>query len=55
MVPGRYVGAEEIEDDDEPFPEKMKRLTQEYAKLTEESTKLDKEIRKNLKEIGFEI
>jgi len=55
LTPGRYVGAEEIEDDGEPFEEKMKRLTTEYAKLSEESKKLDKEIRKNLKEIGFEI
>jgi len=55
LTPGRYVGAEEIEDDGEPFPEKMKRLTTEYDRLTKESAKLDKEIRKNLKEIGFEI
>ena len=55
LTPGRYVGAEEIEDDGEPFPDKMKRLTTEYDRLTKESTKLDKEIRKNLKEIGFEI
>ena len=55
LTPGRYVGAEEIDDDGEPFPEKMKRLTSEYAKLSEESKKLDREIRKNLKEIGFEI
>ncbi len=27
LTPGRYVGAEEIEDDGEPFEEKMKRLT----------------------------
>lgn len=55
LTPGRYVGAEEIEDDGEPFEDKMKRLTTEYAKLSEESKKLDKEIRKNLKGIGFEI
>ena len=55
LTPGRYVGAEEIEDDGEPFEDKMKRLTSEYAKLSEESKKLDVEIRKNLKEIGFEI
>ena len=55
LTPGRYVGAEEIEDDGEPFEDKMKRLTSEYANLSEESKKLDKEIRKNLKEIGFEI
>ena len=27
LTPGRYVGAEEVEDDGEPFEEKMKRLT----------------------------
>lgn len=26
LTPGRYVGAAEVEDDDEPFEEKMKRL-----------------------------
>jgi len=55
LTPGRYVGSEDIDDDDEPFEEKMKKLTSEYAKLSEESKTLDKEIRKNLKEIGFEI
>ena len=55
LTPGRYVGAEEIKDDGEPFPDKMKRLTTEYSKLSKESIKLDKEIHINLKEIGFEI
>ena len=55
LSPGRYVGSEEIEDDDEPFEDKMKRMTFEYAKLSKESKRLDIEIRKNLKEIGFEI
>ena len=55
LNPGRYVGTEDVEDDNETFPEKMKRLTQEYVRLSKESQKLDKEIRKNLKEIGFEI
>ncbi len=55
LTPGRYVGAEDIEEDDEPFEDKMKRLVKEYANLSEKSKELDKEIRKNLKEIGFEI
>ena len=55
MTPGRYVGAEDIEDDGEPFSEKINRLTQEYIRLTEESTELHKEIRKNFKGINFEI
>lgn len=54
LTPGRYVGAEVIEDD-EPFEEKMKRLTEEYSKLAEESKKLDEEILKNFKEISFDI
>ena len=29
LTPGRYVGAEALADDDEPFPEKMRRLTAE--------------------------
>lgn len=55
LTPGRYVGAEDIEEDDEPFEDKMKRLVKEYSKLSEKSKDLDKEIRKNLKELGFEI
>ena len=55
LTPGRYVGVEEVKDDDEPFEEKMKKLTHEYAELSKESVKLDKEIRKNLAGIGFEI
>lgn len=55
LTPGRYVGIEEPEEDDEEFEEKMKRLTQEYAELSKESKRLDAEIRKNLKGIGFEV
>lgn len=53
LTPGRYVGAEEIEDDDEPFEEKMLLLT---AKLEEQfalSAKLEAEIRDNLKGLGY--
>ena len=28
LTPGRYVGAAEVEDDGEPFEEKMERLDQ---------------------------
>ena len=55
LTPGRYVGAEDIEDGGGSFSDKMARLTQEYAKLSNESKQLDKKIRKNLKEIGFEF
>ncbi|VVB81475.1 N-6 DNA Methylase [uncultured archaeon] len=53
LTPGRYVGAEEIEEDMEVFKEKMKRLTSELAKQMEEGKKLDEEIKKNLNGLGF--
>ncbi len=49
LTPGRYVGAEEIEDDGEPFDEKMKRLTAKLEEQFAESAKLETIIRKNLK------
>ncbi|MBS3061554.1 MAG: SAM-dependent DNA methyltransferase [Candidatus Diapherotrites archaeon] len=55
LTPGRYVGTEEIEDDCEPFEEKMKRLTNELKMQFEESKRLEKEIEKNLKGIGFDF
>jgi type I restriction enzyme M protein len=55
LIPSRYVGAEDIEEDVEPFDDKMYQLTSEYTKLLEESRKIDIEIRKKLKGIGFEI
>jgi type I restriction enzyme M protein len=36
LTPGRYVGAEEVEDDGEPFEEKMARLTAALREQTEE-------------------
>jgi len=55
LTPGRYVGAEEIEDDGEPFDDKMKRLTSELAQQFEKSKELEAEIRKNLGGLGYEI
>jgi len=53
LTPGRYVGAEELEDDDEQFEEKMKRLTAKLGVQFEESTRLEKVIKSNLKELGY--
>jgi len=55
LTPGRYVGAEEVEDDGEPFDEKMQRLTAELKGQFAESRKLEKAIRKNLKGLGFPL
>lgn len=53
LTPGRYVGAEEIEDDGEPFDEKMKRLVFKLNEQFAEGAKLEAEIRKNLKGLGY--
>lgn len=55
LTPGRYVGAEEVKDDGEPFGEKMARLVKELEGQFEESARLEKEIRKNLKGLGFDF
>ncbi len=54
LTPGRYVGAEEVEDDGEPFEEKMPRLVAELQGQFAESAKLEAAIRANLKGLGYE-
>jgi type I restriction enzyme M protein len=51
LTPGRYVGAEDIEEDDEPFDQKIARLSKELDDQFAESNKLEKQIRENLKKI----
>jgi len=53
LTPGRYVGAEEVEDDGEPFEEKMARLIKELNAQFAESEKLESAIRANLKGLGY--
>jgi type I restriction enzyme M protein len=53
LTPGRYVGAEEVEDDGEPFEEKMPRLVAELNGQFAESAKLEAAIRANLKGLGY--
>ena len=53
LTPGRYVGAEETEDDDEPFEEKMQRLTAKLEEQFAESAKLEIAIRENLRRLGL--
>ena len=53
LTPGRYVGAPKTEEDDEPFEEKMARLTAQLRKQMEEAARLDKAIWANLEEIGY--
>jgi type I restriction enzyme M protein len=53
LTPGRYVGAEEVEDDGEPFDEKMPRLISELHAQFEESEKLEEAIKANLRGLGY--
>ena len=53
LTPGRYVGIADAEEDDEPFDEKMARLTSEISKCFEESNRLQEQIKKNLEAIGY--
>jgi len=53
LTPGRYVGAEEVEDEDEPFEEKMRRLTAKLKEEFAESSRLEKAIRETLAAVGY--
>lgn len=53
LTPGRYVGAEEVEDDGDPFEEKMPRLVAELHAQFAESAKLEQAIQANLRGLGY--
>jgi len=53
LTPGRYVGAEEVEDDGEPFEAKMKRLAATLRGQIDEASRLDTAIATSLKELGY--
>lgn len=55
LSPGMYTGAEQEMDDDEPFEEKMQRLTTDLKKQFAESIQLQEEIRSILGGLGYEI
>lgn len=53
LTPGRYVGIEDRGEDDEPFEEKMTRLSSELFKMFDKSHDLEIEIRRKLGAIGY--
>ena len=53
LTPGRYVGAEAVEDDGEPFDEKMRRLVATLREQQAEAVRLDAAIAANLQELGY--
>jgi type I restriction enzyme M protein len=55
LTPGRYVGAAAAEEDDEPFDEKMRRLTAELGAQYEEGALLDSAIRESLARLGYRV
>jgi type I restriction enzyme M protein len=54
LTPGRYVGAEDIDEDDEPFEEKMKILTAKLKTQFEESKKFEVLIKDHLRRLGYD-
>ena len=48
-----YVGTIPVEEDTEPFEEKMKRLTNNLYNIMNESQKIDNEIVLQLTEMGW--
>ena len=55
LTPGRYVGTEEVEGDDEAFADKMQRLTQRLGEHMSKGSELDSNIRKKLEGLGYEL
>ena len=53
LTPGRYVGAVELEDDGDPFEEKMARLAETLREEQPEDALLDAAIAANLEELGY--
>jgi type I restriction enzyme M protein len=55
LTPGRYVGSKVAAQDDEPFAEKMQRLTGELKGYLEESDRLEQSIKEQLGGLGYEL
>lgn len=53
LTPGRYVGAPDGEDDDEPFDERIKQLSTILQNQFKENDKLEKDIKEYLTELGI--
>ena len=55
LTPGRYVGAEAVEDDDEAFADKMRSLTEKLGEQMAKGAELDALIRQKLGGLGYEF
>lgn len=54
LSPGRYVGTEDAEGDEEPLESKLNRLVAELAAEFAEGARIEKSVRNNLRELGYE-
>lgn len=55
LTPGRYVGATDVEDDDEVFEEQMVKLTSELSSLFMRGQELEAEVRAQLGRVGYDL
>ena len=55
LTPGRYVGAEAVEDNDEDFATKMQQLTEKLGEQMAKGAELDLLIRQKLGGLGYEF
>jgi type I restriction enzyme M protein len=55
LTPGRYVGAEEVEDDGEAIEDKLQQLMMNLEVQFEKSVQLEKEIRLNLRGLFYDL
>jgi type I restriction enzyme M protein len=55
LTPGRYVGTEAVDDDDEGFAEKMQKLTETLGEQMAKGAELDQLIRQKLGGLGYEF
>jgi type I restriction enzyme M protein len=52
LTPGRYVGAEEVEDDEEPFEDKLKRLRAKIEEQFAEARRLEQQVLDSLRAVA---
>jgi type I restriction enzyme M protein len=55
LTPGQYVGSDYIEEDEDIFEDRMKKITSDLSEQFKQSKELENKIKKNLKGIGFDL
>ncbi|MGO9547873.1 MAG: type I restriction-modification system subunit M [Rhodomicrobium sp.] len=54
LTPGRYVGAEEVDEDETPFQEKMRSLVSILGAQQKKAAQIDDLIRASFRELGYD-